>query len=360
MKRNLKALISVILLVCVLVPMLVSCTIERGYEDSPKGMRPITDGSEGAVAYVPIAWTVDISTGVPCAYFSSKDYTMVTLTTVKADEVGGKTPLQYYEERIPSLASELNEFEIIKKSDGTKNYESGMIGGRTCYTFEFTAKITGTTHKFSQVVVDSPKNGNVFILTYSAHTEVYDSHYSVFTQVKENFKFVDEPIKMVDKRPITLPSTEGIEVPSGFKLISNTESDYLMFVPESWTPRVSSGMTAATSSANSSVSVNAMSFNTTFTVIDDFWNGYKADLTATFSVFTPLTPEYSEIALDGYAARKYSYTIVNNGTQYRYEQCVLIRNGYVYLLTFCCKSADYNDTLAAEFNSIVSTFKFKG
>ena len=359
MKRSFKAVVSVLLLVCTLVPMLISCTIQRGYEDSPEGMRPITDGSEGAVVYVPIDWTVDISTGVPCAYYSSKDYTMITLTTVSADKVAGKSPLQYYEEQIPSLSAELTEFEIVKKSDGTKNYESGMIGGRTCYTFEFTAKITGTTHKFSQVVVDSPKNGNLFILTYSAHTEVYDSHYSAFTDAKENFKFVDEPIKMVDKRPIITPSTEGIEVPSGFKLISNAESDYLMFVPESWTVKVSTGMTAAVSSENTSVSVNAMSFNTTFTAIEEFWNGYKADLTATFSSFTLNDPEYTEVSIDGYAARKYSYTLVNNGVQYRYDQCVLIRNGYVYLLTFCCKVADYSETLAAEFNSIVSVFKFK-
>ncbi len=360
MKKHLKAIFSILLLACIVLSMLASCTIQRAYEDSPKGMRPITDGSEGAVVYVPIDWTVDTSTGVPTAYFSNKDYSMITLTTVNADKVAGLSPLQYYENQISKLAQELPEFEIVKKSDGTKDYESGMIGGRTCYTFEFTAKITGTTHKFSQTVVDSPKNGNIFIITYSAHTEVYDSHYSVFTDAKENFKFVDEPIKMIDKRPITLPSTEGIEVPSGFKLISNKESDYLMFVPESWTPKISTGMTAANSSASASISVNAMSFNTTFTALDDFWNGYKADLTATFASFTPADPEYTDCTVDGYAARKYTYTLVNNGCEYRYEQYVLIRNGYVYLVTFCCKSADYNDTLAAEFNSIISEFKFKG
>ena len=57
-------------------------------------------------------------------------------------------------------------------------------------------------------------------------------------------------------------------------------------------------------------------------------------------------------------ARKYSYTITFDGVEYAYTQYISIFQGYVYQLTFCCKSADL-PSYCAVFDGIASNFRFK-
>ncbi len=82
-------------------------------------------------------------------------------------------------------------------------------------------------------------------------------------------------------------------------------------------------------------------------------------------MFDDETSKYEKVAFAGVegtektvSPRKYSYRISVNEKTYAYEQYILIKEGYVYILTFCCENENY-DSNKAIFNSIAANFKFK-
>lgn len=353
-KKGLSLLLCLALLLCALS----ACTVQRAYEGAPENMRPINDGSEGGILYVPIAWSVDTSTGVPTAYVSSNNRTMITLVTVSADKLTGSIP-EYFNSYRDSFSQSVKDFKIVKDSDESPDYTTRMIDTAGAYIYEYTGKVTNIEYKFKQAFFQHPDTRDLFIITYSASASSYDSYLSVLTEAYDNFKFVTEPIPMTDKTEVTLPDTDGVDVPEGYTLISNKFVDYYFFIPSTWTPSVNTGMSAAVASADERVSANVVAFSTDHTSLDGYWEGYEADLKATFGdiVYTS-EAKYTDGTLGGLASRVYSYKITQGGTEYLYEQHAVIYGGYVYMLTFCCESSLYG-TYSADLSGMLSNFRFK-
>ena len=342
-----------------LCAVLSSCTVERAYEGAPKGMRPINEGEEGGILYVPIAWSVDTSTGVPTAYVSEQNRTMITLMTVSAEEVAGRTVQQYFDSYRESFAASLKDFQIIKESEEASDYTTRMISTAGAYIYEYSGTVTNIKCKFKQAFFFHPDNGSLFIITYSATASQYENYLKTLTEAYDNFKFVTEPIPMTDKIEISLPETDGIEVPDGYTLISNKFVDYYFFVPSTWSPAVNTGMSAAYVSADKGVTANVIAFNTTYMNLEDYWISYETDLIATFGEVRYLSEtKYTASKLGGLDARCYSYEITQNGVSYRYDQHLVIYGGYVYIVTFSAESADFGG-YASDFNGMLSNFKFK-
>ena len=360
MKRIFKRGIVIFTCLALMLGAFASCTVQRAYQGAPEGMRPINEGDEGGILYVPIAWSVDTSTGVPTAYVSDKNRTMITLVTVAADKVpeGGITA--YFDSYRESFASTLKDFKIIKENEEASDYTTRMISTAGAYIYEYSGSVTNIKCKFKQAFFLHPENGTLFIITYSAIENVYENYLKTLTEAYDNFRFVAEPIPMVDKVQINLPSTEGIDVPEGYTLISNKFVDYHFFVPNTWSPSVNTGMSAAYASSNKRTTVNVVAFNTTFTSLDDYWAGYEEDLKATFGevTYTGGETKYTASKLGSVDARNYSYKITRNGIEYLYNQHVVIYGGYVYTLTFCCESTAY-ETYKADFDGMLANFRFK-
>lgn len=357
MKQNIARIISLTLIAVMLLSALSACTVKPYYEGAPEGMRPINEGEEKAILYVPENWLVDTSTGVPTGYFSSNDRSMVTLVTVKAEDLNGQTIPEYWNSYVNSFKTSVKDFTIIKENETDSDYTTRLIAERSTYVYNFTATVTGLEYKFRQALLSHPDTGDVYIITYSTVAEVFDTHLGDLTEIYNNFKFVTEKIPMNDKTEVNLP--EDSAAPEGYKTISSEFVDYLLYIPTDWTPLINTGMTAAHAPESKSVNVNVMAFNTTLASLDEYWTGYETDLTATFGAVTYADPQakYQETKLDGYDARKYVYSLTVNGEVYNYEQFMVIRGGYIYLLTFCAPESITAPT--AEFEGIVSNFKFK-
>ena len=360
MKRIFKKGLLAVVCLAIMLGALASCTVQRAYQGAPEGMRPVNEGDEGGILYVPIAWSVDTSTGVPTAYVSDKNRTMITLMTVPADKVPEGGIPAYFNSYRESFASTLKDFKIIKETEEASDYTTRMISTAGAYIYEYSGKVTDIACKFKQAFFLHPENGTLFIITYSAIEDVYDSYLKTLTEAYDNFRFVAEPIPMVDKVQINLPGTEGIEVPEGYTLISNKFVDYHFFVPGNWSPSVNTGMSAAYANADKRTTANVVAFNTTFMSIDDYWAGYEKDLKATFGevTFTGGETKYTASKLGDVDARKYSYKITRGTTEYLYDQQVVIYGGYVYMLTFCCESSSY-DTYKSDFDGMLANFRFK-
>ena len=93
---KIKKIISAALAALTLCASLTACSVQKAYEGAPEGMRPINDGSDGAILYVPSAWSVDNSLSVPMGYVSAQNRTMVTLVYVRSEEVGERKVPEYW------------------------------------------------------------------------------------------------------------------------------------------------------------------------------------------------------------------------------------------------------------------------
>lgn len=359
MKRIIKKGMLILLALTMMLGVMTSCTVQRAYVGAPEGMRPINEGDEGGILYVPIAWSVDTSTGVPTAYVSEKNRTMITLVTVPKETLAGRTIPEYFDSYRESFAENLKDFKIVKESEESSDYTTRMISTAGAYIYVYTGTVTGISCKFQQAFFVHPENGNLFIITYSAVANIYDNYLKTLTDAYDNFKFVTEPIPMEDKTEINLPSTEGISVPEGYTLISNKFVDYYFFIPASWSPSVNTGMSGAYANSSKKVTANVMAFNTTFTTLDEYWAGYETDLVLTFGEVKYISDaKYVESKLGGIDGRCYSYKVKERGVEYSYDQHLVIYGGYVYILTFCAESSLYS-SYAADFSGIITNFRFK-
>ena len=359
MKRILKKVILPLLCLAILATAFTSCTVQKAYKGAPEGMRPVNEGDEGGIMYVPMAWSVDTSTGVPTAYVSEKNRTMITLVTVSADKVPGGSIPEYFNSYRESFAATLKDFQIIKENEEAPDYTTRMISTAGAFIYEYSGTVTNIKCKFKQAYFIN--NGTLFIITYSAAASQYENYLETLTDVYDNFRFVTEPIPMEDKTELNLPSTEDVEVPEGYTLISNKFVDYYFFVPkDTWSPSVNTGMSAAYANGNKKVTANVIAFNTTYMTLDDYWISYETDLVATFGeVKYTNEAKFTPSKLGGYDARCYSYKITLSGTEYLYSQHVIIYGGYVYTVTFAAESSVY-ESFAADFDGMLANFKFKG
>lgn len=346
---------------------LAACTVEKGYEGAPKGMRPCNEGENGVIMYVPSYWNVDTSTGIPTAFYSDKDRTMISLVTVSASELAGQSVPQYWEAHKTAFAATVKDFALDKASEDASDYTTRLIAKDTCtlYEYKYSFKITGLNggealYRFNQAFFIHPTSGELFIVTYSAPDSVYKKHLEDLTLVYDNLRLVTETIPMVDKteKP-EFVTVEG--TPDGYGAITHDHVDYILFVPTSWTPLINTGMAAARDSANPSTTCNVTVFSLEGGEnYDTFFEGYEKDLAASLGAPTFSNPEnkYSLKSLGGYEARNYVYSLTSNGVSYTYDQYILINGGYITMLTLCCEAEDYTANLDT-FNGIASSFKFK-
>lgn len=356
--KKITALVCVAVLSCF---SFISCSVQRAYPGAPDGMRPINDGSIGAVLFVPSYWSVDTSAGIPMGYVSTNDRTMVTLAYVSADELDGRSPQEYWNSYAEQFREAISDFSVVKDYENAKDYSTRIIAGKDAYEFEFTGNITGLKYHYRQALLRSD-DGGLYMITYSASEEKYDTHLDILLgDIYDNFTFTNEILSVEDNNTLPPESDEGVSVPDGMQLISNGAVDYLMFVPESWTVLMNTGVSAARVSDTDETTVSTTAFNTRYTYkqIDEFWSSRETDIINTFGNMTYISESrYVDITVDGYDARTYDFTISRGGIDHRYSETVLIRDGYVYLIT-CCSKAETADLHTAEYEQIISQFKFK-
>ena len=151
--------------------------------------------------------------------------------------------------------------------------------------------------------------------------------------------------------------------PAGMKLASSEDADYKMWVPESWTVDMSTGITSAYAGSgdysNVSVTAQNLSGEQNYLTPSEYWEIYKTDLEATFPdiAYDEDTEGGISLLLDENAAMKYSYTATVTGTEFHFISVVCIRSGTVYLITYTAQPTIYENHLE-EVQNILDNFSF--
>ncbi|MHB1153260.1 MAG: hypothetical protein ACYCWE_14650 [Eubacteriales bacterium] len=174
-------------------------------------------------------------------------------------------------------------------------------------------------------------------------------------------------------------------IPKGMKKVSTDAVDYTMYVPDSWTVDISTGVISAYVKSTDRSNITMVAFNLenedADMTADDYWAKYESELRQTFpdmeytsiqedgeTTVTAETTTESETTsadayiptttlLDGFSANKYIYTATVTGVTYKYMQVICIRGGIAYLFTYTTVPENF-DIHLEEVDRILENFSF--
>ena len=160
---------------------------------------------------------------------------------------------------------------------------------------------------------------------------------------------------------VTLAScgSESDSAPMGYREISDEGLNYHFYVPDEWTPDVSTGMTSAYYSGRdpSNVSVTAFELDdTSINSVEAYWELNEADLKLILPDLEYV--DESDCKLGGVDGRQYVYTASMSDTEYKFMQIVAIKSNEVYIFTYTATAENY-DLHIEDVISMVDYFKFK-
>lgn len=178
-------------------------------------------------------------------------------------------------------------------------------------------------------------------------------------------------------------------IPKGMKKISTDAVDYTMYVPDSWTVDISTGVVSAYVKSTDRSNITMVAFNLqnddNDMTAEEYWAKYESELRQTlpdmqFSVNNAASVEIDSAAeteiessageisatgeyvpvsmlLGGFTANKYVYTASVTGVTYKYMQVICIRGGIAYLFTYTTIPENF-DIHMPEVERILENFSF--
>ncbi len=166
-------------LACLLaVTTLVSC----GQTNSaPMGFKEISDEGVTYHLYVPDEWTTDISTGMTSAYYDGRDPSSVSVTAFELD--GSVTSIDDY------WTSYEADFKAVFPDYTLVSSDDALLGGTVAKEYVYTGTLSGTAYQFMQLV--SFRKNQVYIFTYTASADKYESHLEDVAAILEYFAYKD-------------------------------------------------------------------------------------------------------------------------------------------------------------------------
>lgn len=153
--------------------------------------------------------------------------------------------------------------------------------------------------------------------------------------------------------------TADIDAPDGFKLASGEEADYIFYVPEEWKVETSSLYTSAYYDENGvkcSLSLTAYGMQFTDQTVEDWWASYTEQFNEVFDEFEVVTE--NAVEMGGVEGKKYEYTATLAEGKYSFLCAAVVKDQYVYYLTYTATPEQYETNLA-DVESAISYFEFK-
>lgn len=158
-------------------------------ENLPEGMKLVEVGTKAYSLYVPQSWEVDMSTGTISAYASMTDRSNISFSAFAVENT--TTLDNFWENYAGDFTSTFGGSMkyINEKGDEVDDPAPAKttLGGIAANRYVYKAKVTGDLYKFMQITCLS--SGTMYILTYTAVDEAYDSHIEEVEQIISAFKF---------------------------------------------------------------------------------------------------------------------------------------------------------------------------
>jgi hypothetical protein len=146
----------------------------------PAGMKEISQDIVDYNLFIPTDWTSDQSSGVVTAYVSSSDRSSISMISFDLDNPN-QTLSDFWNERKEGFTSFFTDMSY--ETEG----EAMLLGGIAANKYVYTANASGLAYKFMQIICIN--KGTVYIFTYSATSDKYETHLQEAQNIIEHFSF---------------------------------------------------------------------------------------------------------------------------------------------------------------------------
>lgn len=327
---KIKRILAVLLLSCFLLSAMSSCGAQSSV---PDGYQLVACEGDCFRLYVPKSWTPNAWSGVTGAFYSMAENSSVSV--YMADDAGEMTVEEYWEYSNERLAESFSEYSFSGKT------EKAVLGGQPAVKVNYSASVSvkdedeesESVYKFLQLL--AKYDGKMYVLIYSAPEEYYDTHIEAVEGDSEGkgiipyFSFA-EPYHGDEKKEYP----DDVEIPAGMKLISTDERAYRFFVPTDWIDNGRTEISAAYAPENDSANVSLQMHVTSdeSKTAADFFTDCEKRYQTIFEKYTLLSD--TDIEMSGLDAKKYIYTAVIGGVEYKQMQAIVMKGAVYYVLTY--------------------------
>lgn len=315
--------------------------------DAPEGMWSATVDGEPFTLYVPQSWTLNTTSGISSAFYSTREGLSVSARYYKPAEA--MTKEAYLDLCISALSQEYAEESFLL----TENKAAATLGGKDAKRISYEFKNGETVMKVSQITAAS--EGLLISLYLYCPKAEYEDRKEVLEEIRGAFKIVGKP----DNKG-TVVTPKG--TPEGMKLASDEDIEYRFFVPTSWVCDPKSGASEAyyDESGRSVVTVTSYVPTSSMSVKDYFKlceEKYKAEL-----------PEYTRIGdaveckVDSRVAYSYTYETTVEGRRIRIMQTIFVHDSSFYTITYTALAEEGCNNFELHLDDVkkmLSEFRFR-
>ncbi len=346
-----KRLLAGCLLLSLLLPLglLTACT-DLGTDGGvtvPSGMQNATEGASGYYFFVPNGWLVERVGGVTMTNVSLYSSASFSLAVFQSE----RSPGEYFESS--RLETEARLVSFAMETDGEKTTVGNQAAIRYLYSGEYAE---GNTRRVMQYI--TKKDGSLYVFTYMANTEEFDTYKTAVETAIGHFRFTDTPL---NTPAIIPPMTDG--APEGMQMISDpTIHAYSLYVPQGWQVDARSGICGAyvSDSDRSNISLTCHYRPSGVSNLKDYFALLQPINEKIYTDYTVLSAHKEgdpTVKIGGHDGARYLMSGKAGGEEYRIMQVVFVRDSYIYVFTYTARASLYESHLS-EVDAIIAAVTF--
>lgn len=156
--------------------------------------------------------------------------------------------------------------------------------------------------------------------------------------------------------------TQEAGAPDGMKLASSADADYCMYVPDEegfWRIDRSGLYSSASYSSGDATSISTTVYSVVQggnVTVESWWEEFVPDIKEIYTEMSDVAVKDAKI--DGIKGKEYSFSGKLAGNEYKYIITAVIKDAYVYYITYTSTPEFYDEHLD-DLESVINNFTFK-
>lgn len=334
------------IIACLLILTFALCAVSCGKNgeegsDAPDGMKSVTVEGEPFSLYVPMSWLGNTLSGI-----SGATYPYIQGTSVSARYTAYNKTLDDYVRNYES------EFDGVKceVSDDT-------LGGEPAKRIKRSYMSDG--QYYDAVHICAKRGGLIVSLNFYFPSSEYGKLSADLDKIRTNFKFKDRDISVDDEVII------DEKTPAGFKLASNPEIEYRLFVPVNWKCSPSTGASDAYFPESERTNVVVTSYippNTGRVSVQEYFRDCNRQYSESLDGYKLISdlenPEVRVNPVENINMYLYTFTVNAGDSTVKIMQAVFAFNQSFYTITYTAKDEAKFEEHIDDFYKILDNFRF--
>ena len=320
-----------ITLILALLLCLFAASCAKDDDEVPEGMQSATLAGEPFRLYVPTSWTLNTSSGISGAFYSSSEKIMVSARYYTPDDPD-LTVEDYLTDCDEAYGESLADYE-------SEAHAPALLGGKNALRLSYTA--TDGNKEMTCFQLTTLYEGDLVSLYGYCSKPMWETCSADFDAIEAAFVLCDK----------TDPQGEVVtdkNTPEGMEIASSKDIEYRLYVPEVWICDAESGKSEAyyPESEKSNVSVTSFAPDVSISV-----ENYFVQCETEYKKSVPGYERIGEVQERTVAERtaySYTYSAEVEGQRFTVMQTLFAYNGMIYSFTYTAREEHCEHVNSAE------------